>query len=77
MSKSHFKVRDSLDGAGGAREGTVTIDRDAGLFHVRPLRRHRVYTLPLAMVATMVCRMIVAAEVREKKRAKKLARKKR
>jgi len=58
--------------------GTVVVERataDADLFHVRPLRRRRVYTLPLSTVAEMVVRSIVLAEVRAKKAAKAARRK--
>jgi len=54
-----------------AQSGTVTIDRAAGLFSVRPLRRRRVYTLPLALVASIVVSRIVKAEIAEARRAKK------
>jgi len=60
--------------ASRASFGTVTIDRGADLFSVRPLRRHRVYTLPLSTVAELVCRTIIAGEVREKRAAKKARR---
>jgi hypothetical protein len=50
---------------------TVTIDRAAGLFEVRPCRRRRVYALPLATVADMVVRDIIKAEVRARKEANK------
>lgn len=42
---------------------TVTVDRAAGLFSVRPLRRRRAYTLPLSTVAEIVVARIVKAEV--------------
>jgi hypothetical protein len=75
MSVARFKVFGQLDNAGRALAGTVMLDRAAGLFSVRPARRRRVYTLPLADVATMVCRRVLAGEVAEKKRAKAKARK--
>lgn len=58
-----------LDMASRASVGTVTIDRGAGLISVRPLRRRRVYALPLADVASWIVRTIIAAEVRERRRA--------
>lgn len=71
MGRSRYRVIGSLDIGGGAQVGTVTIDREAGLFSVRPLRRRREYVLPLSVVATMVCERIVRAELREKRAAKK------
>lgn len=55
---------------------TVTVDRAAGLFSVRPLRRRRAYTLPLATVAEIVVAKIVKAEVaaaRAERRARRKA----
>ena len=74
--KVHARVIGTLDLAGGAGVGTVTIDRDAGLFVVRRLRSRRTFTLPLSTVATMVCQRIILAEVRERREAKKRAKKK-
>jgi hypothetical protein len=70
VRRSRFRVVARLDLASRASVGTVTIDRGAGLFSVRPLRRRRVYELPLADVAAMVVRSIIAAEVRERRRAR-------
>ena len=70
MRIARFRVMGVLDGSGGARSGTVTIDRDSGLVHVRPLRRRRVYTMPLSMVADMICMRIITNEVYEKRAAK-------
>jgi hypothetical protein len=67
---SRFRVLGRLDMAGGAIPGTVEVDRDAGTLGVRPLRRRRVYSLPLSVVATMVCQAIVNAEARQKRAAK-------
>ncbi len=68
---ARFRVVAPLDGAGGASVGTVEIDRAAGLFSVRPLRRRKQYTLPLATVATMVCQALVRMELSEKRAAKR------
>ena len=67
---NHFPVIAQLDEA-RAQSGTVSIDRKAGLFSVRPLRRRRVYTLPLALVASIVVSRIVKAEVAEARRSKR------
>lgn len=72
MSKSRFKVFGKFD---GTAEATVTIDRGAGLISVRPLRRRREYTLPLADVAETVMWRIIKAEANAKLLAKKAARK--
>jgi hypothetical protein len=61
--------------AGGPCEGTVLVERAAGLFHVRPKRSRKLYTLPLATVAEMVVWAHVKAEKREKVRAKAARRK--
>jgi hypothetical protein len=74
MGVARFRVCGRLDMASRASFGTVTIDRGADLFSVRPLRRRRVYTLPLSTVAELVCRTIIAAEAREKRAAKKARR---
>lgn len=71
MSVARARVYGQLDGAGGPVAGTVEIDREAGLFTVRPLRRRKTYTLPLATVATMVCQAIVRREVMERRAASK------
>jgi len=68
--KSRFKVVGTFDIAGGLQTATVEIDRVAGLFSVRPLRRRKTYVLPLSTVAAMVCRQIILAEHREKRAAK-------
>lgn len=65
--QAHFKVAGRIDNAPGA---TVTIDRDLGLFAVRPLRRRKTYELPLSVVAEMVLHRVVMAD-------KKLTRKRR
>lgn len=70
MAKSRFKVVGTFDIAGGLQTATVEIDRAAGLFSVRPYKRRKVYTLPLSVVAAIVCQRIIVAEVREKRAAK-------
>lgn len=75
MSVARFRVVALLEDASRPAQGTVLVEREAGLFSVRQLRRHRLYTLPLADVASMVVRRIVAAEAREKLAAKRNARK--
>lgn len=62
MARVHLRVVGKLDNAGPAQGGTVVIDRNAGLFAVRPLRRRRVYELPLSTVAEMVVARIIRAE---------------
>lgn len=72
-----LRIRAHFDSAGGEQEGTIIIDRDAGLLHCRPLRSHRVYTMPLRMVADMICKRIIINETHDERRAKKAARRKR
>jgi hypothetical protein len=72
VSVARFRVFGRFDGASSA---TVEVDRSAGLIMIRPLRRRRVYTLPLAAVAEIVVFRIIAAEVREKRKAKASKRK--
>ena len=65
---ARFRVVGLLDMAGSATEGTVTIED--GLFTVRPLRRHKTYTLPLSTVADIVCQRMVRAELLQKQKEK-------
>lgn len=68
--QSRYSVVGRLDMASRMTRGTVTINREAGLFTVRPLRRRKLYELPLSDVATMVCQRIVKAEIFQKRLAK-------
>jgi hypothetical protein len=65
----HYRVLARLDMASRQVAGTVTIDQ-AGTFIVRPLRRRRVYALPLAAVADMVVKRVVQAEVFQQRLAR-------
>lgn len=67
---ARFKVTGRFDGASLA---TVTVERATGIISVRPLRRRRVYALPLATVAEMILWRIAKADAAEKRRAKKRA----
>lgn len=75
MSVARARVVGRFDMASQPQEATITIERAAGLFSVRPLRRRREYTLPLAHVAEWVVRSILMREHREKLAAKKARRK--
>lgn len=75
-TRAHFRVHGRLDMASRPTPGTVTIDRRAGTFTVRPLRRRKTYELPLSDVAAMVVRRIVNAEIFAKRLAKAAKRKK-
>jgi hypothetical protein len=77
MRPARFRVYGRFDSASALQEATVTVDRDTKTFKVRPLRRRRSYDLDLAMVATLVCRQIIAYEVRMKREAKAAKRKSR
>jgi hypothetical protein len=70
MSIAKFKVHGSLDRGGGSRAGTVTIDRSAGTFKVRPLRSRREYVASLSTVADIVVERIIKADLREKQKEK-------
>lgn len=72
---NHFRVTGRFESASRINEGTVTIDRNARTFSVRQLRHRRVFTVSLDYVADHVVRSMLAAEVREKKAAKKARRK--
>ena len=67
---NRFRVVARLD-LSRPQEGTVEIDRGSGTLSVRPYRRRRVYTLPLATVAEIVVSRIIKAEVAEKRAARK------
>ena len=67
MGRSRFQVFARLDQASRAQRGTVTIERESGLFQVRPLRRRRVYELMLSDVASIVVRSILRAELAERR----------
>ncbi len=69
--KAKARVFGRFTYASKSEEATVIIDRDLRLFSVRPLRRRRVYTLPLADVAEMTVRHIICAEVAEKRKLKR------
>jgi len=71
---SRFRIYARLEMASRATHGTVMIARKEDLFSVRPLRRRRIYSLPLSVVAQMVVRSIIATEVREKAKAKRAKR---
>jgi len=68
---SRFRVTGRFDMASQIQEATVVIERASALIAVRPLRRKRVYSLPLATVAEWVVRRILQAEVAAKKAEKK------
>jgi hypothetical protein len=71
MTVARFPVSGSLDFSGGRHPGTVLIDRVSGDFSVRPRGRRKLYTMPLSVVATMVCEAIVRSELAEKRASKK------
>jgi hypothetical protein len=73
MSVARFPVYSQLDSAGGSQKGTVEIDRETKMVTVRPHKKHRVYTMPLDMVATMICQRIILNELHDEKKAKKAA----
>ena len=70
MSTARFDVVTHLDGAGGKKKGTVSIDRDTNMVSVRPHRSHRTYDMSLEAVATIICRHILMEESRTAKQSK-------
>lgn len=58
----------------GTKSATVTINRRAGTIEVRPLRRRRTYTLPLADVARLISERIIKAEAAAKRKARRVRR---
>lgn len=71
MTVARFPVVAHLDGAGGKKKGTVTIDRDTNLLSVRPHRSHRTYDMTLEAIATIVCRHVLMVEEQDRRAAKK------
>lgn len=66
QGKVHIKVVGALEGS-RPQQATVTIDRGAGLFAVRPFRRRREYVLPLSTVAEIVVARVAKADVAAKR----------
>lgn len=73
MKRARFGVIARLDRP-RPQEGTVTVCRSTGLVSVRPKRRRREYTLPLSVVAEVIVSLVLKAELAERRRAKKGAR---
>jgi hypothetical protein len=57
------------------QQAEVTLDRAAGLFTVRGLRRRHKWELPTSTVAQMVVERVIRADLAEKRREKEVARK--
>lgn len=77
MTIARFEVFGQLDGAGGAQKGKVLIDRETGMFYVRPRGKKTIYEMPLSSVATMVCQMLArhrAMEMQKEKAQKRALR---
>jgi hypothetical protein len=66
---ARFRVFGSFDRP-TSQQATVTVDRAAGLFSVRPYRSRRAYTVPLAAVAAVVVARLLKAEANERARAR-------
>lgn len=71
--RARFRVVAKLDES-VPQDGTVVIDRERGLFQVRPARRRRTFDLPLGVVATMVVWRVIRAELAERKAARRARR---
>jgi hypothetical protein len=74
MSVAKFTVQAQLDGAGGAKKGTVSIDRTTGLVTVRPSRSRSTYTAKLADIADLIVKKALMAGAAEMFSPKKAAR---
>lgn len=70
----HVDVVARLDMASRMQRGRLTIDRDHGVVMVRPHRRRRVYTMGLDAMASIIVARVIAAELAEKRAAKKARR---
>ena len=68
-----FQVTGLFDGVSRA---TLTIDRVAQIATVRPLRRHKTYTLPLSEVAEHILWKVARLEAAEKSKLKVKAKRK-
>ncbi len=75
MSTARFPVVAALDGAGGKKEGTVSIDRETNTLSVRPKRSRRTYDMSLEAIATIVCRHVLMSEEQERRAKKAFKRK--
>jgi hypothetical protein len=76
VNQSHFKIVSyQYGGFDGKNEALVTIDRDSNLISVRPKNRHRTYEMRLEDVARIILYNVTKAEIREKKKLKKIRRK--
>lgn len=75
MRRARFPVLAQMDSHRFER-GTVTIERGADLFSVRPFRRRRRYELPLSAVVRIVVERVIRAEIAAKKAERKLSRRK-
>ncbi len=71
--KAHFEVEGHFDSASKIQKATITIDRENGLAQVRLHRRHKAYELPLSKLAEIIYQKAVMAELANKPRRRKLA----
>lgn len=67
---AHFRVVGKLDHAARVQEGTMSIDRDTGIVHVRPKRRRKVYECTVDALAQVVVQRSIRLEMLERARAK-------
>lgn len=67
---SKFKVRGDFN---GSLEATVTINRNNGLFYVRPKGKHSQYVLSLNEVAEIIMWKVLMADAAAAKEAKRRA----
>lgn len=69
--KAHFTIAWNFD---RTKSATITINRRAGTFEVRPYRKRAAYVLPLVDVAEMVASRIAKANAEKKRKTKRRVR---
>lgn len=75
MSVAKFIVEAQLDGAGGKKKGTVSIDRETGIVTVRPIHSRAVYHAKLSDIADRIVKEALMAGHVERFDPKKARRK--
>jgi len=68
---ARFRVTALMEFASQLQTATVTVDRASGVVSVRPLRRRRLYTLPLSVIASWLVRSTIRAEQAEKRASRR------
>lgn len=69
--KNRFQVIGQFGFRPRITRGTVTIDRDSGIFTVRPHKSRRTYSVALSLVAEIISERVAKAEIRIAAKEKK------